>query len=150
VLAGTLHDVGKIATPTELLLRPGPLSSDEWHVMRSHATIGARMLEKTATLRSFAPIVRAHHERFDGEGYPDRIRGEAIPLVARVVAVSDAFHAMISKRPYRQPISVPSAVRELRRGSGTQWDERVVEAMLSIVEPAGSTIVPLRYGTKVS
>lgn len=136
VLAGTLHDIGKIATPTELLLKPGALSEDEWEVMRAHAPIGAKMLERLPSLRQFAPIVRAHHERIDGNGYPDRLAGAAIPMIARVVAVSDSFHAMISKRPYRQPISVPLALSELRRGAGTQWDAAVVDAMLAIVEPA--------------
>ena len=136
VLAGTLHDVGKIATPTELLLKPAPLLDEEWEIMRAHAQIGAKMLERIPALSDFAPIVRAHHERFDGEGYPDRLAGSAIPLIARVVAVADAFHAMISKRPYRPPISVAGALRELRRHAGTQWDGNVVDAMFSIVEPA--------------
>jgi putative nucleotidyltransferase with HDIG domain len=136
VLAGTLHDVGKIATPTELLLKPAPLLDEEWEIMRAHSQIGAKMLERIPSLREFAPIVRAHHERFDGEGYPDRLAGAAIPLIARVVAVADAFHAMISKRPYRPPIPVENALGELRRNAGTQWDGRVVDAMFSIVEPA--------------
>jgi putative nucleotidyltransferase with HDIG domain len=136
VLAGTLHDVGKIATPTELLLKPSSLTADEWEVMRAHAAIGAKMLERLPSLRQFAPIVRAHHERIDGEGYPDRLAGAAIPLLARVVAVSDSFHAINSKRPYRQPIPVSTALDELRAGAGTQWDATVVDAMLSIVEPA--------------
>ncbi len=139
VLAGTLIDVGKIATPTELLLKPGPLTSGEREVMRSHSSIGARMLERVPSLREFAPVVRAHHERFDGQGYPDRLSGTSIPMMARVLAVSDSFHAMISKRPYRAPIAVANAARELRRCSGTQWDPGVVDAMLSIVEPAVRT-----------
>ncbi len=136
VLAGTLHDIGKIATPTELLLKTGALTEEEWEVMRAHAPIGAKMLERLPSLRQFAPIVRAHHERIDGKGYPDRLAGAAIPMIARVVAVSDAFHSMISKRPYRQPIPVPVALGELRRGAGTQFDADVVDAMLAIVEPA--------------
>jgi putative nucleotidyltransferase with HDIG domain len=136
VLAGTLHDVGKIATPTELLLKPAPLLDEEWEIMRAHSQIGAKMLERIPSLSEFAPIVRAHHERMDGEGYPDRLAGSEIPLIARVVAVADAFHAMISKRPYRPPIPVAGALNELRRHAGTQWDGRVVDAMFSIVEPA--------------
>ena len=136
VLAGMLHDIGKIATPSELLLKPGALTEDEWEVMRAHAPIGGKMLERLPSLRQFAPIVRAHHERVDGNGYPDRLAGAEIPMIARVVAVSDSFHAMISKRPFRQPIPVPLALGELRRGAGTQWDAAVVAAMLSIVEPA--------------
>lgn len=144
VLAGTLHEVGKIATPTELLLKPGPLTSEEWEVMRSHSPIGAKMLERIPSLRQLAPIVRAHHERVDGEGYPDGLRGSAIPLLARVVAVCDSFHAMVSSRPYRQPRAVASALGELRRGAGTQWDVRVVDAMVSIVQPPASGAPPER------
>jgi HD-GYP domain-containing protein (c-di-GMP phosphodiesterase class II) len=136
VLAGTLHDVGKIATPTELLLKPSALTTDEREVVRAHSAIGGKMLERLPSLRQLAPIVRAHHERVDGEGYPDQLTGAAIPMLARVVAVSDSFHAMISKRPYRQPIPVATALDELRGGAGTQYDAAVVAAMLSLVEPA--------------
>jgi putative nucleotidyltransferase with HDIG domain len=136
-LAGTLHDVGKIATPSEILLKPGPLDSDEWDSMRAHARIGARILERIPPLRDLAPVVRAHHERLDGAGYPDNLAGESIPILARIVAVSDSFHAMISKRPYRQALPVGMALSELRSGAGTQWDRAVVEAMLDIVQPQG-------------
>jgi putative nucleotidyltransferase with HDIG domain len=136
-LAGTLHDVGKIATPTEILLKAGPLESDEWEAMRAHAQIGAKMLERITSLRDVAYIVRAHHERMDGTGYPDRLSGSAIPLLARVVSVADSFHAMISKRPYREALGVPYALDELRAGVGTQWDGTVVNAMFDIVQPRG-------------
>ena len=138
VLAGTLHDIGKISTPSEILGKAGPLSSDEWETMRAHALIGAKMLERIPSMHEVAPIVRAHHERVDGTGYPDNVAGEAIPLLARIVAVADSFHAMISKRPYRQPLSVPRAIDELRAGSGTQWDATIVETMLSIVQPSSN------------
>ena len=136
-LAGTLHDVGKIATPTEILLKAGPLDSEEWEAMRSHSRVGAKMLERVPSLRDLAPIVRAHHERVDGTGYPDRLSGESIPILARIVAVADSFHAMISKRPYREALPVALALAELRSGVGTQWDQVVVEAMLDIVQPQG-------------
>ncbi len=136
-LAGTLHDVGKVATPTEILLKPGPLDDDEWETMRAHPRIGAKMLERIPSLREFAPVVRAHHERMDGRGYPDRVRGNAIPLVARIVSVAGSFHAMISKRPYRPAMPLASALDELRCGAGTQYDPRIVDAMLGIVQPAG-------------
>lgn len=134
-LAGTLHDVGKIATPSEILLKPSPLDSAEWETMRAHASIGAKMLERFPELRELAPAVRAHHERFDGTGYPDGLSGEDIPFLARIIAVADAFHAMISKRPYREALPVALAVRELKAGAGLQWDPAVVSAMLTIVEP---------------
>jgi len=144
VLAGTLHDVGKIATPTEILLKPGPLSVDEWVTMSSHAAVGGGMLERVASLKDLSPVVRAHHERLDGTGYPDRLGGDDIPVIARVIAVADSFHAMISKRPYRQPLPVPRALDELRAGSGTQWDPTIVSAMLSIVQPARQAQPTLR------
>jgi HD-GYP domain-containing protein (c-di-GMP phosphodiesterase class II) len=138
-LAGTLHDVGKIATPTEILLKAGPLDTEEWEAMRAHSRVGAKMLERIPSLRDLAPIVRAHHERVDGAGYPDNLEGSNIPIVARIVSVADSFHAMISKRPYRQALPVALALEELRGGVGTQWDRNVVEAMLDIVQPQGVT-----------
>jgi len=135
-LAGTLHDIGKIATPSEILLKPGPLDEAEWVEMRAHAQIGAKMLEQVPTLCDLAPIVRAHHERVDGSGYPDGLAGDAIPLAARIVAVADAFHAMISNRPYRGALSISGAIDELSAGAGSQWDAPIVTAMIAIVRPA--------------
>ena len=137
-LAGTLYDVGKIATPSEILLKPGPLDTAEWEAMRAHARIGAKMVERYASLAHLAPIVRGHHEWIDGSGYPDGLAGEAIPLMARIVAVADAFHAMISKRPYRHALSVSTALDEMRAGSGTQFDPQLVDALFAIAWPAGS------------
>jgi len=135
-LAGTLHDVGKIATPTEILLKAGPLDPEEWQAMRAHAAIGAKMLERIPSLADLSGIVRAHHERIDGKGYPDGLSGDSIPMMARIIAVADSFHAMISKRPYREPMPVAEAVEELRACVGTQWDSAVVVAMLDVVQPA--------------
>jgi len=135
-LAGTLHDVGKIATPTEILSKPGKPTSEEWVAIRAHAQVGAKMLERIPSLAELAPIVRAHHERFDGAGYPDGLAGERIPLAARLVSVADSFHAMISKRPYRDALPVAAALEELRRGAGTQWDARMVAVLLDIVRPS--------------
>ena len=134
-LCGLLHDVGKLATPSEVLGKPGALDEDEWVVMRGHARSGAALLERIASLRDVAPIVRAHHERIDGRGYPDGLRGGEIPLVARIVAAADAFHAMISRRPYRDPLSVPEAAEQLLAGRGTQWDTVVVDAIIGLVRP---------------
>jgi putative nucleotidyltransferase with HDIG domain len=136
-LAGTLHDVGKIATPSEVLLKAGPLDPEEWDAMRAHSRIGAKMLERIPSLRDLAPVVRAHHERIDGKGYPDGLAGVSIPMHARIVSVADSFHAMISKRPYREALTVPYALDELRSGVGTQWDGVVVDTMLDIVQPHG-------------
>jgi putative nucleotidyltransferase with HDIG domain len=136
VVAGLLHDVGKIATPDEILLKAGPLGEDEWAVMRQHAAYGADILADIPSLAQYAPIVRSHHERYDGRGYPDSFAGEAILFEARVVSVADAFHAMISDRPYRAARSFGSALEVLRDGSGTQWDPEIVTAMVSAAASA--------------
>lgn len=144
VLSGTLHDIGKVATPSDVLLKPGPLDAREWEIMKMHSLTGAQILERIPSLAPLAPIVLAHHERIDGGGYPNRLVGDAIPLMARIVGVADSFHAMISKRPYRRPLPVPAALEELRKSSGTQWDPLVVDAMLAIVQPAGAAQRALR------
>ncbi len=136
VLAGVLHDVGKIATPDEILLKEGPLDHAEWATMRQHAVFGAEILADIPSLAQYAPIVRSHHERVDGTGYPDGLAGDAILFEARVIAVADAFHAMISDRPYRAARSFGSAIAVLREGSGTQWDAEVVAAMVSTAAAA--------------
>ncbi len=134
VKAGVLHDIGKIATPDAILFKDGPLSDDEWAVMRTHAEFGAAILAALPALAPFAPIVRAHHERWDGHGYPFGLKGEQIPFEARVVAVADAFHAMISNRPYRPAIAQREAMDILREGRGTQWDAEVVDAMIAMLD----------------
>jgi putative nucleotidyltransferase with HDIG domain len=131
--AAVLHDIGKVATPDGILLKPGPLTAEEWAVMQQHATFGAEIVSEIPSLARYAPIVRVHHERPDGHGYPDGLRGDDIPLSARVVAVADAFHAMISKRPYREAMSFSAALETLRAGRGAQWDASVVDAMCVLV-----------------
>jgi diguanylate cyclase (GGDEF)-like protein len=130
--AAELHDVGKIAIPDEILHKPGPLDSGEWDLMRQHTIIGDRILGAAPAMRPVAEIVRASHERYDGTGYPDGLAGEAIPLGARIVAVCDAFHAMRSERPYQATLDHQSALAELRRCSGTQFDPDVVTAFCAI------------------
>ncbi len=131
-LCALLHDIGKISTPDHVLLKPAPLATDEWEIMRDHAAAGARILTQIPSLQRCAIVVRAHHERFDGAGYPDGLYGSSIPFEARVVAVADAFHAMISERPYRQPVTPRQALQILQDGRGTQWDPQVVDAMLGM------------------
>lgn len=133
VLAGILlHDIGKIFTPKEILYKPGPLSDEEWTVMRRHPVDGAEVLEKIAHLKEMADNVRYHHERYDGSGYPEGRRGEAIPLGARIAAVVDAFDAMVSDRPYRKAMPVAQAIDELQHGRGTQFDPQVVDALVAL------------------
>jgi len=131
-LCALLHDIGKISTPDAILLKPSALANDEWDVMRDHAAAGARILNQIPSLERCAIVVRSHHERFDGTGYPDGLHGASIPFEARVVAVADAFHAMISERPYRQPISPRQALQILQDGRGSQWDPDVVDVMLGM------------------
>ena len=126
--AAVLHDIGKIGIPSELLRKTGPLSSGEREHMRAHPEIGARILEPVERLRQLAPLVRFSHERWDGSGYPDGLAGEQIPLGARIIAVCDAFDAMVSDRPYRGGRSAADALAELRANAGTQFDPAVVEA----------------------
>lgn len=133
-LCGLLHDVGKIATPDAILNKPGPLTEEEWTIMRDHSAAGARILSQVPSLRQCSIVVRAHHERFDGKGYPDALRGNAIPLEARVLAVADSFHAMVTDQPYRSAISPREAMKILQDGKGSQWDAKVVEAFIGLFE----------------
>ena len=126
-----LHDVGKLAIPDAILDKPGALTDDEWELVRRHPIVGQRILAAAPALVHVADIVRATHERFDGTGYPDGLSGEDIPLIARVVMVCDAFHAMTSHRPYRPALAVEEALAELRRCAGSQFDPVVVTAFLA-------------------
>jgi two-component system cell cycle response regulator len=128
VRAAELHDIGKIAIPYAVLHKPGPLDEPEWEMMRRHATIGANILSAAPALGHVAEIVRHHHERWDGKGYPQGLAGTDIPLASRIVFVCDSFDAMVSARPHSRPMSEEGALDELRRNSGTQFDPRVVEA----------------------
>lgn len=132
IRAGMLHDIGKIGTPDKILQKAGALDEDEWAQMRQHPVFGAEVLSEIPALAPYAPIVRAHHERFDGTGYPDGLRGMEIPFEARVVAVADAFHAMVSDRPYRAALSYGEAMTILGDGRGTQWDAEVVDVMVRV------------------
>jgi diguanylate cyclase (GGDEF)-like protein len=128
-----LHDVGKMAIPDEVLDKPGPLTADEWRLIREHTIIGERIVSAAPALGEVAKLVRATHERFDGGGYPDGLVGEQIPLEARIVSAADAFCAMTQERPYRAAKSVEGALEELRRCSGSQFDPRVAKALIAVV-----------------
>jgi putative nucleotidyltransferase with HDIG domain len=131
--AAAVHDLGKIAVPDRILLKPGPLTAEEQVTMWLHTENGARILRQFHLFRSGAGIVLHHHEAYDGSGYPHGLAGEAIPLGARVIAVADAFDAMTSDRPYRGALSVDEAVARLREGAGHQWDPIIVKALLTLV-----------------
>ena len=132
--AAELHDLGKIASPDEILNGTGPLDESEWAFMRRHTIIGERILLAAPALRPVARLVRASHERYDGSGYPHGLVGEQIPLGARVVAVCDAFDAMLSDRPYREQLDETEALDQLIRCSGRQFDPAVVEAFARVIE----------------
>jgi diguanylate cyclase (GGDEF)-like protein len=132
--AAGLHDVGKVAIPDSILTKPGPLDEEEMVFVRRHTLIGQRILLAAPSLAPEARLVRASHERWDGEGYPDRLAGEQIPLGARIIFACDAFEAMTSgERPYRRPVSAELALEELRRCAGSQFDPRVVETLGEVV-----------------
>jgi HD-GYP domain-containing protein (c-di-GMP phosphodiesterase class II) len=133
-LAGLLHDVGKLRIPAAVLLKRGKLDDEEWRLIRGHAEHGEQLLAAVAELAPLAAIVRHHHERFDGTGYPDGLAGEAIPIEARIIAAADTWHAMTSDRPYRQALSAAEALAELEAASGTQLDPEVVAALRSVLE----------------
>lgn len=148
--AGALfHDIGKIGIPDAVLLKEGPLDPDERRVMRSHPELGAALVGKVRSLAAAQELVRSHHERFDGQGYPRGVRGGAIPLGAMIFAVADTFDAMTTTRPYRQAMAFDRAVQTIREGSGAQFDPQVVEAFLSVpyeawAEKAAESGVELR------
>jgi HD-GYP domain-containing protein (c-di-GMP phosphodiesterase class II) len=129
-----LHDVGKIAVPKHIINKPGPLTDDEWIVVKTHTIEGQRMLDRVGGLLSdVGRIVRSSHERWDGGGYPDGLAADQIPLGATIVSCCDAFNAMTTDRPYRPARPVEEALEELRAGSGTQFNPAVVEELTKIV-----------------
>ena len=133
--AARLHDIGKIAIPDGILFKPGKLSEVEWQLMQTHAAVGAQVLEysRSAVLKMACEIALTHHERWDGQGYPNALRGEDIPIMGRIVAVADVWDALLSPRPYKLVWTVADTVEHIRAGSGTRFDPRVVEVFLTVV-----------------
>ena len=148
-LGAVLHDIGKVRVPESILNKPGPLTDEEWAVMMTHPEVGEHILRPIQSLNAILSIVRHHHERWDGGGYPDKLSGRAIPLGARIVAVCDAYRAMTEDRPYRKALSTAEARKELHEGAGTQFDPDCVEAMIRALDRRGSTaqVVALRPPT---
>ncbi|MGB9809664.1 MAG: HD-GYP domain-containing protein [Caldanaerobacter sp.] len=138
ITAARLHDIGKIGIREEILEKPGKLSYQEFAEIMDHPVMGYEIVKKLKVMENVAKIIRHHHERYDGKGYPDGLKGEDIPLGSRIIAVADAFDAMTSKRPYREsPLTIAEAVAELRKNAGVQFDPKVVEAFISIIEDLG-------------
>lgn len=151
-LAGLLHDIGKSEIPIEIVTKPGPLTAAEEEVMKTHTVRGQEILQRAdPSLRPIADIVRACHERVDGRGYPDGLVGDEIPLAARIVLCCDAYDAMTTDRPYRQALGHERAVAELVAGVDTQFDRRIVLALLRVLatrgyaEPSLARIQPRRF-----
>jgi putative two-component system response regulator len=135
-----LHDIGKIGIPDNILLKPGPLTPEEWVIMRRHPEIGKRLIENIPFLRGAVPVVYCHHERWDGSGYPQGLKGEAIPLAARIFSVVDAFDAMTFDRPYSKAVSFEAAKAEIRRCAGGHFDPDVVASFLRVPDTVLSEI----------
>jgi putative nucleotidyltransferase with HDIG domain len=130
-----LHDVGKVAIPKEIINKPGKLDPEEWTIIKTHTLEGQRMLDRVGGfMRDVGLIVRSHHERWDGAGYPDMLAGEEIPLEARIISACDTWNAMRTDRVYRRALSYDSALAELISCSGTQFDPRVVETLVRVIE----------------
>ena len=133
-IAALFHDIGKIGIPEHILKKAGPLDDQEWVQMKDHTTIGAALLEHVPSLERVRHIVIAHHERYDGKGYPLGVAGKELPLAAQVISVADSYHAMTSTRPYRRAMSRVEAIAELRRNSWTQFNGDAVEAFIEMLE----------------
>jgi putative nucleotidyltransferase with HDIG domain len=139
-LAAVLHDVGKLGVPERLLVKPGPLDPEEFETMKQHSTLGSKILEPLRTVQGVQKIIRHHHERWDGSGYPDGLVGDEAPLASRLIAIADAYDTMITERTYKHCRSHREAFEELRRCAGSQFDPKLVEVFLETVgvgEPAG-------------
>ena len=131
--ASLLHDIGKIGVPDAILMKPFPLTLEEYKVIQKHTNLGADILKKAHSMQHLSPIARHHHERYDGNGYPDRLKSKDIPIEARIIAIADSVEAMASDRPYRRALSMEKIEDELIRNSGTQFDPMIIESMLQIL-----------------
>jgi len=132
--AGYLHDIGKIGVRDSILNKPGPLSMDEYEIVKKHPSIGDSIVSELGLSPEERSIIRHHHERWDGAGYPDGLSGEQIPLLARILSVADAFDAMTSKRAYRNAMSLDQALAELFKNRGKQFDPLALDAFLEVVK----------------
>ena len=149
-LAALLHDVGKAGIPSQLLNKPGPLTTEELARVHEHPVIAERILSRVPALRSISPIIRAQYERWNGSGYPDGLAGEKIPLGGRIIHACAAFHAMASGRSYRPAIRLDQIINELRRQAGSQFDPRVVEAVIAVVEQGEIDLANIRLESQPS
>ena len=140
--AGLLHDIGKLGIAMEILSKPGKLTPDEYETIKEHAAMGGDLVKNSPSLRPLAPIIRHHHEFYNGEGYPDKLKGNQISIEARIVSVADAIEAMISDRPYRKALQKEQIIEELNRNSGSQFDPLVVKEAIKMLETVVTTENP--------
>jgi|GEM_PF-1828258 len=140
-LAARLHDLGRISIPAKILFKPASLTIGEWAEVQLHPLRAVELLRPCRSLRKVLPVIECHHERFDGGGYPNGYKGEEIPLMARILAVADAYDGMTSLRPYRASMSSEEAMDILEQGMETQWDPEVVETFLGIMRPSGARVI---------
>jgi putative nucleotidyltransferase with HDIG domain len=127
-----LHDIGKVNIPDQILMKPGKLTNEEFNIIKTHPTVGAEAVKNVEGIKDSISVIRSHHERWDGKGYPDQLKGEEIPLLARVSAIADAFDAMTSSRSYREAMPVEEAYRRIMEGNGSQFDPTLVEAFKKV------------------
>lgn len=132
-IGGLFHDIGKISIPDNILKKESKLTDDEYYRIKSHAELGADLLSNNNVFKEIVPIVEYHHEKYDGNGYPSRLKGEQIPLMARITAIADSFDAMTSKRTYNNPLSIEKVVEEFKRCSGSQFDPNLTNIFLDIL-----------------
>ena len=133
-ISAVLHDIGKIGIDDQILRKPERLNPEEYNTIKQHANMGAEIINHIKQLRNIIPGVKYHHEQLDGTGYPEGLKGEKIPIIAKIVSVADTYDAMTTDRPYRRALSKEMAIKELRRCSGTQFDKEVVEAFVKAYE----------------
>jgi HD-GYP domain-containing protein (c-di-GMP phosphodiesterase class II) len=150
--AAILHDIGKVGISRQIVEKLGRLSEREFEIMRLHSTIAIRMLERVEGLKDSLPMIKHHHERFDGKGYPDGLTGHDIPLGARIIAVAETFDVLVSDVPWRDALTLEEAVQELRSNRGTQFDPMVVDAFLTAIDdkqvPLPQELVRERVGLR--
>lgn len=147
-LAANFHDIGKIGVEDGILMKNGPLTNDEYDKIKLHPVIGETILSSSEFFKDTLPLIRHHHERYDGKGYPDKLKGEKIPYLARLLSVCDTFDALTSKRVYRDEFSIDDALKEMNRVKGTQLDEKLCETFIDIVKNKPKEIQSIKTNTK--
>jgi diguanylate cyclase (GGDEF)-like protein len=148
--ASELHDIGKIAIPDAILSKPGPLDKDEWDFMHQHTILGERIVSAAPSLATVGRLIRSSHERWDGEGYPDGLSGEQIPLASRVILACDAYDAITAERPYAPALDPERALAEIRSAAGTQFDPRIVEALEQVVRSSPAKRLPVPQASPIA